>query len=67
MYADPESRSNQVPNALIAHNIQSGDFVCQGVGNRPELAPAAERSSLRFVPTGAAPLQRRFESRFASP
>ena len=36
-YAELESRSNQVANALIARNIQSGDFVCQAVGNRPEL------------------------------
>jgi len=36
-YAELESRSNQVANALIAQNIQSGDFVCQAVGSRPEL------------------------------
>ena len=36
-YADLESQSNQVANALIAQNIQSGDFVCQAVASRPEL------------------------------
>jgi non-ribosomal peptide synthetase component E (peptide arylation enzyme) len=34
-YAELESRSNQVANALIAQNIRSGDFVCQAVDSRP--------------------------------
>jgi len=36
-YAELETQSNQVANALIAQNIQSSDFVCQAVASRPEL------------------------------
>ena len=36
-YRDLDNRSNQVANALIANRVRPGDFVCQAVGNRPEL------------------------------
>src|SRR5262245_43333168 len=67
-YAELESRSNQVANALIAQNIQSGDFVCQAVGSRPELIVnlfGILKSGARYAPLNPSLTERELSEQLA--